>query len=332
MSPKTVSRVINDERYVAPDTKQRVRDAIVALGFQPNVMAKGLRLGNPPPAIGLIIGDLSNPFYSAVGRGVEEIARQHHRSLIVASSDERPADELQLVNSLLGQRIDGIIVVPAGDEHRYLTPALENGAQFVFLDRPPVHLETDAVTLDDLEGARRATEYLISRGHRRIGIVGDAPTLYTARERAKGYRQAVAEHGLGPDEELERLHSHTVDDAERAARELLALPDPVTAIFATNNRSCIGVLQAITDRQGGAQVDVAGFDDFELAKLLRIPLTVVSYNAREMGRRAAAILFERLGGSREAPRRVEIPTELVHYNQHLDVRRLDEADRAPAPS
>lgn len=315
VSPKTVSRVVNNERYVAPETQRRVREAVLALGFQPNLMAQNLRLGNAPPSIGLIIGDLSNPFYSSVARGVEEVARERDRSLIVASSEEHSLDEQHLVNALIAQRIDGIILVPAGGEQGYLAPALEHGAHVVCLDRPPQNLKTDAVLLDDVGGARRATEFLISRGHRRIGIVGDSPALYTARRRADGYRRALSNAGLPLDPELERLNSHTVADAERAAVELMSLKSPVTAVFATNNRNCIGVLRAASDRRHQNPPDIVGFDDFELARLLEIPVSVVAYDARKMGQRAAHILFDRLDGANGPPRRIRIATQLVHYGQ-----------------
>src|SRR5262249_48315391 len=154
------------------------------------------------------------------------------------------------------------ILVPAGDDHNYLAPELVAGTPVVFLDRSPGKFKADVVLLDDIGGAKRAVAHLLARGHRRIGIVGDAATLYTAPRRLQGYRRALADWHITPDPALERLGSHNVHTAELAAAELLALPEPVTAIFATNNRNCIGVLRAV--RKTDAETAIVGFDDFEL--------------------------------------------------------------------
>ena len=309
VSAKTVSRVVNGEKYVAAETIERVKEAIDALGFRPNAAAQSLRLGSNLPSIGLVIEDLANPFYSAVARAVEEVARARGHMVIVGSSEEDPEDERQLVNNLLRRLVNGLILVPAGDDHRYLEQEIESGTPIVFLDRPPGHLKADVVLLDDVGGAKGAVEHLLDQGHKRIGLVGDAPSLYTARKRAEGYRRALTNRGIRHDAALERMGSHSVESAEQSATELLSLPKPVSAIFATNNRNCIGVLRAV--QKAGVDAAIVGFDDFELADLLSTPVTVVSYNAAEMGTRAAELLFDRLEGSTRPPRRIRMATRVV---------------------
>lgn len=309
VSLKTVSRVVNMEPGVRPGMQRRVEDAIVALGFRRNVAARSLRTGDRIGSIGLIVADLMNPFYSGVAKAVEGVAERHNAVIIIGSSGENASRELELVMNLLHRPVDGLIVVPASDDHRYLEPERRRGAQVVFLDRSGGNIEADAVVLDNFGGASRAVAHLIRRGHKRVGFVGDSPTVRTAVERLEGYKSALADAGIPYDAALVRLGSPAVEMAESAARQLLSLEDRVTAIFAANNRQCVGVLRAI--RASQQQIAVVGFDDFELADLLPIPVSVIAYDPAELGRAAAELLFSRMAGDVRPPQRIVIPTHLV---------------------
>ena len=309
VSLKTVSRVVNMEPGVRPEMQRRVEAAIVALGFRRNVVARSLRTGHHIGSIGLIVADLMNPFYSGVAKAVEGVAGRHNAVIIIGSSGENATRELELVMNLLHRPVDGLIVVPAGSDHRYLEPERRRGAQVVFLDREGGNIDADAVVLDNFGGARRAVDHLIRHGHKRVAFVGDSPQVRTAVERLQGYKSALADAGLPYDPELVRLGSPAVEMAESAAGRLLALDDPVTAIFAANNRQCVGVLRAI--RASGRQIAVVGFDDFELADLLPIPVSVIAYDPAELGRAAAELLFSRMAGDSRPPQRIVIPTRLI---------------------
>jgi LacI family transcriptional regulator len=309
VSLKTVSRVVNGEPGVSPETCERVREAIETLGFRRNEAARALRQGHVSRTLGLVIEDLANPFYFGIVRGVEEAASRRGLLVITASSDESGEREQELTLALCERRVDGLIVVPAATDHTYLLPEMRLGVRIVFLDRPPRGIEADTVLVDNVGGAEAATTHLLEHGHGRVAMVGDTPTLYTSVERLQGYRAALARQGLQFDERLVRLGRHDVAAAERAAEELLALPDPPTAIFAGNNRSTIGVLRAISN--GGPPIALVGFDDFELAELLPMPVTVVAADSVELGRRAARLLLDRLSGGNGAPQTVLVPTTLV---------------------
>jgi LacI family transcriptional regulator len=304
-----VSRVVNDEAGVRSDTAQRVQEAIVALGFRRNDAARALRSGQVSRTLGLVIEDISNPFYSGIMRGVEQVAREHGRLLIAGSSDETPERERELVLALCERRVDGLIIVPASSDHAYLLPEMRLGVHVVFLDRPPKGIDADTVLVDNQGGASEATEHLLAQGHRRIAMVGDNPELFTASERLAGYRAALERRGVAFDEQLVRLGLHDADAAAGAAAELLALPDPPTAIFAANNRNAIGALRAIS--RAGRPVALVGFDDFELAELLPVPVTVVAASPLELGLRAAEMLIERLHGNDTPARTVVLPTTLL---------------------
>jgi LacI family transcriptional regulator len=309
VSLKTVSRVVNAESGVGVATAERVTEAISELGFRRNELARSLRRVHASATLGLVIEDLANPFYSMIARAVEEVAGDRRYIVITASSEESAERERELMATLLSRRVDGLLLVPAAHDHSYLRPELAMGVQVVFLDRPPSGLEADAVLLDNAGGARAGVEHLLAQGHRRIGLIGDPPELYTLAERVKGYRAALAARGVEFDERLLRLGAHDVGQAEMSTRALLQLPDPPTAIFAANNRASVGVLRALKATE--ARIALVGFDDFELADMLPVPFTVVRHDPAELGRRAAELLFGRLDGDGGPPRTVILRTELM---------------------
>ena len=310
VSLKTVSRVVNREDGVRPATAARVEAAIAHLGFARNDVARSLRHGRAS-ALGLVIEDVANPFYSAIARTVEDAARARSHILITGSCEEDAERERELVLRLLRRSVDALLIVPAGDDHRYLAPEIGAGTPIVFLDRPPHGVEADTVLLDNVGGARAAVEHLLRHGHERIAYVGDKPPLYTASERLAGYLAALHDAGLRPDDGLVSAGSHDAASAERAARELLALPADrrPTALFTANNRNTVGVLRALRD--GDETVALVGFDDFELADMLPVPVTVVRHDPAEMGRMAAAMAYERLDGDDGLPRRRTIDCAVV---------------------
>jgi LacI family transcriptional regulator len=308
VSVKTVSRVVNDELGVRPDTAARVREAIEALGFRRNEMARALR-SQRSHTVGVVIEDVANPFYSAITRAVEERARAAGMLVIAGSSDEDSERERELLRLLCDRRVDGLIVVPAGRDHRYLLPDLQTGIPAVFVDRPAGAIEADAILIDNVGGARAAARHLLARGHRRIAMVGDALSTYTTAQRVAGFRQALSDAGVPVDDHLLRIGPHDVESTSAVVGELLAMPDPPTAIVAANNRNTIGAVRAIP--WDGRPPALVGFDDFELADMLAVPVTVVAYDPTELGRLAAELLFERIAGAAGPPRRIVVPTTLI---------------------
>jgi LacI family transcriptional regulator len=309
VSVKTVSRVVNEEPGVRPETAEAVRRTIAQLGFSRNDLARALRHGRRSGLFGLVIEDVSNPFYSAIARGVEEVTRNRGILAIAASSDEDGERERDLVRLFCERRVDGLLIVPAGSDHGYMSPELRSGTRVVFIDRPPRQIDADVVLLDNVGGARTAVEHLLAQGHRRIGFVGDAPGIFTAGERLRGYRDTLARAGLAADPSLIRLGAHDAAAAEVAVDELLSLPDPPTALFAGNNRITVGALRVLG--RDGYRLALVGFDDIELGEMLAVPVTVVAYDAAELGRKAAELLAQRLAGDDRPSQRVVLPTTLV---------------------
>jgi LacI family transcriptional regulator len=307
VSLKTASRVLNGEPHVAERTAHRVRVAADQLGFRPNAIARELRRGARSTAVGLIIGDLANPFYGRLARGAERRLRAAGLQLITASSDEDPESERRLTTELLERRVCGLLVTTSLDDHAHLERERRMGMPVAFLDRPPGDIVADTVTLDNEGGARQAAAHLLAVGHRRIGLIGDLSRLPTHRERIAGFRAALLEAGIEDWERYVRTDSHDSEAAGRAARDLLGLPEPPTALFTTNNRITVGALRALNEL--GGTPALVGFDDFELADLLGI--TVVAHTPEDMGARGADLLLERLAGGSAPAHDERLPVRLV---------------------
>ncbi|GHA85804.1 LacI family transcriptional regulator [Streptomyces termitum] len=312
---KTVSRVVNGEPGVTSGTERRVREAIDALGFRRNDSARVLRKGRTA-TIGLVLEDLADPFYGQIGRAVEEVARAHGTLLINGSSARDPEREQELALALCARRVDGLVVIPAGDDHRYLEPEMRAGVATVFADRPAGLIDADTVLSDSFGGARDGVAHLIAHGHRRIGFVGDRPAVHTAAERLRGYRAAMEDAGLPVDERWVAPGSTDPERVTAAVTAMLSGPEPVTALFTGNNRvtvTAVRVLAARTASGGGrapvAPVALVGFDDVELGDVLG--LTVIAQDPAALGRTAAEHLFRRLAGTAEPPRHVVIGTRLL---------------------
>lgn len=323
VSLKTVSRVVNGEPGVAPRTEQRVREVIETLRFRRNDSARLLRTGQAA-TVGLVMEDIGDPFYSALSRGVESVARARGSLLLSGSSDADPATEHKLALALCARRVDGLVMVPTSDDHSYLLSEIRAGIPVVFADRPPGQIDADTVLTDNAGGSRGATAHLIAGGHRRIGYLGDNPDIFTARERHRGYVEAMNNAGQPVADSWVAMGSLTVSSVRASLQRMLAGPAPVTALICGNNRISVLALHAL------ASLDVTlamiGFDDFELADLLRV--TVVAQDPAKLGRQAAELLFLRMDGDDEPSRRVVIPTRLVRRGSgELSPRAL--SPRAP---
>jgi LacI family transcriptional regulator len=305
---KTVSRVVNDEPGVTPETAGRVRNAITELGFRRNDSARLLRKGQTA-SIGLIMEDIGDPFYSALSRAVEDVAHWNGSLLFTGSSDEDPQQEQELVLALCARRVDGLIVIPASGDHRYLLPEIAAGVASVFVDRPAGLIEADAVLADNTGGAHLGVTHLIRQGHRRIGFIGDDPGIYTAAQRRQGYEQAMADAGLDVADSWVSMATPGPVAVRNALDQMLAGPSPITAVFCGNNRITVLALREIA--RAPRRIALVGFDDFELADLLSPGVTVVAQNPAEMGRNAAELLFGRLAGEHGPARRIELATRLV---------------------
>jgi LacI family transcriptional regulator len=303
----TVSRVVNGDPG-RPDLAERVHEAVRLLGYQRDLTASTLRRADRSSAsVGLLVSDVGNPFFAAVLRGVEDVARERGSVTVVASSDEDPQRERDLATALTSRRVDGLIVVPTGTDNSYLRERLP----LVFIDRPPRYLDADTVLTDNAGGAAAALAHLFRHGHTRVAFLGDRTGLHTASERLRGYRETLLAAGRTMEPVLVRLDLGSADASGAATLDLLDLPDPPTALLTGQNLITVGALRALRARARQHDVALVGFDDVPLADLLDPGVSVVAQQPVLLGRHAAELLFDRIDGYAGPSRSVVVPTELI---------------------
>lgn len=305
---KTVSRVVNGERYVSEETRLAVEQAIRQLRFQRNASAANLRQGQTA-TVGLIVEDISEPIQSRIARAVEGIARTEGTLLFTASSAGDPRRERELIESFVARRVDGLIIAPSPTDHGFLRAELDAGLPLVFVDRPADGLVADAVVSENRAGAAEGVRHLTAQGHQRIAYIGNAETVYTGRERLAGYRDALAAAGIPFDDALVSLGDPDPGHSEAALRRMVSLAHPATALFTGNSLHTIATLRAPTF--AATELAFVAFDDVELLDLIARPVTVVAQDLTLIGRTAAQRLFTRLRGLDDAPTTITLPTRLI---------------------
>ncbi len=311
-SLKTVSRVINGEGNVNPELTDRVMAAVRKLDYRPNLQAGFLRRSDgKTQTIGLLVENISNPFSSALHRAIEDVARKRNVIVFAGSLDEDISRERELADAFLSRRVDGLIIVPAGDDHSYLAHEQEAGTPIVFLDRPPVNLEADSVVATNFDGGFSATMHLINQGHRRIAYIGDYATIYTGAQRLNGYRKALEVSNIAYDDSIVFQGSHSSADAQASLTGIFESSERPTAIFASQNFVTMGAIRTL--HQLGLQHTVAlvGFDEISEADLLSPAITLVTQDVMAMGESAAELLFRRLDGDEGEFEKKVIPTVLT---------------------
>jgi LacI family transcriptional regulator len=312
VSVKTVSRVVNAEPGVSPTLEAAVGRVIEQLGYRRDANASMLRRrGGRTQTIGLVLEDVANPFSSALHRAIEDSARVRKVLVFAGSCDEDARRERDIISSFRDRRVDGIIVVPASHNHTYLYEEQRTGTALVFVDRPAGHLDADFVASDNVGGSVEAVEHLLAHGHRRIAFLGDLPSIWTAEARLRGYTQAIDHAGLGVSGELVRTGLRGSEAAAAAVRELLALPDPPTALFTSQNLLTVGGIQALRKAGLERRIALVGFDDVALGDLLAPAISVVAQDPHELGQAAAELLFRRMDGDTSPSVHHVVPVKLI---------------------
>lgn len=318
VSAMTVSRVINNTGRISEATRKRVKKVMEELNYVPNSMARSLVL-QKTKMLSLLITDITNPFYTTLARGAEDIAKQAGYKLLFGNSDEDYAKEKDYVDMILSTRVDGVLFSPAGDRSAEHLQLLQNhGIPFVLLDREIPGMDSDLVLGDSRDGARRLVEHLIGLGHKRIALMGGAPDASTARLRHAGYREAHLLANVPLDEELVIHHGYRELQDASALDMLLDRPEPPTAIFAANNLLAVGVIRRLRERGLDVPRDmsVVCFDDLGPAEAINPFLTVAAQPAYQFGQLGMRLLIERIEGgqpqhSLQPLRRIILPSELL---------------------
>lgn len=313
VSIATVSRVVNGTGYVSESTRKKVEAAVARLGYSPNHFARSLSSGSTR-TVGAVFPDISNPFFPAVARGLDDVLTSNGYLLVICNTDNDERQEEALVSALLEKRVDGIVFVTGGRDPGELLRGVSAEVPIAVIDREVKGVECDVVTCDSYKGAYELTRHLIDSGHRKIAFISGPPHLSTSQKRLAAFQAAMEEAGLdgrGP----VYCGDFSYEAGYSIARDILSAPQGVTAVFAANDLMAIGAMRRFLDAgvMVPAQMAVAGFDDIQMASVVRPSLTTVAQPAYRMGAAAAEVLIERLKGGTCQPFQLKVlePTLVV---------------------
>ena len=296
LSVSTVSRVLNkkSQKYrISKEVERIVIKAAEELNYRPNQLARGLRL-RKTHTIGLVAPDLANPFFAQIVKTIQTEVHKLGYSLIVCDSDENFDLEVEHTRLLYSNGVDGLIVMPVGQEYKHFETLIADGIPIVMVDRGFDDLTTNMVVVDNYGGAFEAVEYLIENGHRRIAIIQGLPDTFTSRGRLQGYLDALAKHGISVDENLIVGKDFRKENGYIETKFLLKSAKLPTALFTTSDLITLGALQAISEEGLDVPRDISiiAFDDLESADYFRCPVTAIAQPRENLGEMAVKLLAE----------------------------------------
>ncbi|MBS3788452.1 LacI family DNA-binding transcriptional regulator [Candidatus Bipolaricaulota bacterium] len=319
VSTATVSRALNEPRSVSDELKEEVMEAIEELNYKPSSLAQGLKT-NMTNTLALVITDNESPFYAKIMRGVEDVALENDYSLFVSNTDEELKKEKLYLEKLQDKATDGIILAPTGRSNEKLNHLLEFNTPIVFIDRWLEELKdrVDTVLANNLKGSYQAVEYLLQKGHERIGIITGVKQVVSSEERLEGYKKALKDKEISIKDELIVEGSYTIEGGVNALKTLLSLKERPTAVFVTNGKMTMGALKLLREKGYTCPDDLSlvSFDDFEWFSILNPPVTAVRQDSYEIGTKSANLLLKKINsGNNESTESVfRVGTELVIRN------------------
>jgi LacI family transcriptional regulator len=312
--PSTVSRVANHDPKlrIAPPTRLRIEALLRETEYRPNGVARGLKL-RQTLVLAVVIPDITNPFFAALFRGVEDAASPRGYNVLLCNTDGSPARQRSHLQSLHARRVDGVIMASSFLKDPTVRWLRHQGVPYVLVNRFSDEGQDAFVGSDDVVGGRIATEHLVALGHRRVGHLAGKPTVSTGVMRRRGYLAALSERGLRADPRLVVESGYTEDGGARAAERLLALPDRPTAIFAVTDMTAVGAF-GVARRMGlriPEDVAIVGYNDIPLATRIVPALTTVHVPIHDFGAAAARLLLEQIETGEPSRRRVVFNPELI---------------------
>jgi len=295
--PSTVSRVLRKKEnlIISDQTRQKILSAAKQLNYQPDQTARALRL-KKSNTIGLIIPDISNPFFSQIAKSIEIESYESDYTLVVCNTNENQEKEIRYVQNLLSRGVDGLIIAPVQDSSEHIVGLVERRFPFVLIDRYFDDIETNGVVSDNEDSAYKAVSFLADMGHTRIGFVSGRRNIYTIQNRLKGYKRALQDNHLFTDSSLIAGDGFTFESGYQATRTLLQLSEPPTALLVSGNIITVGSIKAILEAGASIPNDISiiGYTDTILSPYLVKPLTTISHPLEEIGKKAFSILLDHI--------------------------------------
>jgi DNA-binding LacI/PurR family transcriptional regulator len=320
VSIATVSLVINGKGKISEERREEIRQIIMRMGYKPSMIASALT-GKKTYALGLLVPDISNPFFAEIARAVEDEGQRHGYSVFICSTDNKD-EKVEHYAALLQQKnVDGVIIGTGLKELSVLKPLLQGGVPVALLAREFPSVVVPSVVVDDYAGGAAAAEHLISLGHRHLAVLAEQDSISSSRERVRGFRHTAEAAGITLDPAF--VLSSGIKEGKNKAQELLQRDDRPTAIFCCNDMLAIGALRAA--KEMGLRIpqdcSIVGFDDTVLASVTDPPLTTIAQPIEQMGQTAVQLLIRQIGQPGEQPERVVL-TPSLSIRQSSMVLRL----------
>lgn len=315
VSVTTISRVLSGQaaRYrISKETEAAVRKIAKEVNFVPNQLARGLRL-RKTLKVGLVIPDVSNPFFAGIARQVTLGARKHEYSVVLCDSQDNIDLELRSLSLLQSQHVEGVVLCPVGQSGQHLAQFVGGKLPIVLVDRFFPELALPYVSSDNVAGARQATEFLLSNGHRSIACLQGLPGTSPNESRVRGYKEALTKHQVPIDQKLIVGDSFTEQSGYIETKLLLKNAPDITAILALSNVNALGCVRALAEEKRNVPEDISivSFDDSPYAAYLATPMTCVAQSYSEMGDVAVKLLFDQIQSVREPKGGILLPTSLI---------------------
>jgi len=312
VSTATVSRTLNQSGAVRPETARKVWRAAAALNYYPNSHARALVSGRSR-LLGLIVSDITNPFFPELVRKFESLATARQYDVILTSTEYQTALMTNCVRRMLERKVDGVAIMTSEMDMGLIRDLARRGVPLVFMDVGRVGPRMSHVLIDYANGIRQAVDHVVELGHKRVGFITGPLDLHSARTRRQAFLDGLRAHAMKPDPKLVREGTHTADGGQQAMEALLKHAKRPTAVVCSNDWTAIGALHAI-DAAGlrvPEDISLVGFDDIPLASYTSPPLTSVRMSAGDVGSTAFDALFRLIGGERLEGDVYQVPTQLV---------------------
>jgi LacI family transcriptional regulator len=315
VSTATVSNALNETKYVSEEVKDKINRAIEELNYQPNIVAKSLRV-QESRIIGVLISDVANPFFSIVVRGIEEELSKSNYSILLCNTDSSVEKERKYLEVMIGKRVDGLVVSSAGNTGDYFRSLDKTGVPIVFLNRCPEFMNSDVIMTNNIQGAYSATEHLIRHGYGKIAIITGPSSISTGKDRLIGYKRALEDYGVALSDPLVKEGSFTIQSGYDKMKELMEQDSKPDAVFISNNSMTLGAYKYL--KEAGIripdQIAVLGYDDPDWADIVEPPITTVRQPAYQLGVHAANLMLARINEK-------QVKREIMYMDTTLIIRR-----------
>lgn len=315
VSTASISNTLNGTKKVSEEMKLKIYSAVQELNYQPNIVAKSLRI-QESRIIGLLISDISNPIFSNIVRGIEEELAKSDYNVLLCNTDSSVEKERKYLDVLIGKRVDGLIVSSAGNSGDYFRSLDKTGVPIIFLNRCPEFMNSDVIMANNIKGAYLATEHLIRHAYSKIAIITGPSSISTGKDRLIGYKRALEDYGVSESELLVKEGAFSVESGYAKMKELMEQDMKPDAVFISNNSMTLGAYKYLkeTNVHIPDQIAVLGYDDVDWAEIVDPPITTIRQPAYQLGVNAGSLMLARI-------KEKDVKREIMYMETELVIRR-----------